>query len=316
MRVCFLGNFRVPHTSENDYLWTMREKLGFDVVPLQETAVSGEMIERAASKADVFMWVHTHGWNTPGRSMCDVLKNLKKKGITTFAYHLDLYMGLIRWREYSQHDYFKVDHFFTVDKLMADWLNDNTETNGHFIRPGVIERDCRINDSRITRDIVFVGSYRYHPEWPYRKALINWLRKTYGDRFELWGPQGAGPVRGAALNALYAETKIVIGDTLCVGFDYPYYTSDRAYEVLGRGGFLIHPRIKGMAEELQGGQDLVYYTYNDVAELNMLIDYYLTHDSEREAIRQHGHTKVISNYTYTHRLREIFKILNSENADD
>lgn len=308
MKVAFLGNFRAGFCSENDYLWTMRERLGFEVVTLQETEATGETIQETAAGCDLFFWVHTHGWRTPGRPMRDVLADLRERGVPSFAYHLDLYMGIGRWREYQNHDYMQVAHFFTVDKLMADWLNANTTTRGHFVRAGVVERDCRLEAREKTHDVIFVGSYRYHQEWPYRRQLIDYLRRTYGGRFEHWGPQGLGLVRSDALNELYASTKIVVGDTLCMGFDYPYYTSDRAYEVLGRGGFLVHPRIVGMDEELTDDH-LAYYTFNDWDGLQHTIDHYLTHDEEREAIRRAGHVKVLADCTYTHRLQQIFDTL-------
>lgn len=304
MRVAFLGNFRVPYTSESDYLWTMRERLGFEVVPLQETEVTAAAVLEAALDADAFFWVHTHGWETPG--MDGVLAELRARGIPTIAYHLDLYMGLGRWRGYTDHAYMRVEHFFTVDKLMADWLNANTPTRGHFLRPGVVERDCRLESVALTRDVIFVGSYHYHPEWPYRPRLIDFLKATYGDRFEHWGPQGRGLVRGADLNALYASARVVVGDTLCLNYCYPYYTSDRAYEVIGRGGFLVHPRIFGMDSELS--EDMLgYYDFGDFAGLKATIDRYLDDGSDREARRLRGHEHVKAHCTYTQRLTHIFE---------
>ncbi len=308
MKIAFLGNFRAPYCSENDYLWTMRERLGLEVVPLQETEATGEQVLAEAVACGALFWVHTHGWDTPGLPMAQVLTILRERGVPSFAYHLDLYMGIGRWREYQGHDYMGLDHFFTVDKLMAEWLDANTKTTGHFLRAGVVERDCRLEDRALTHDVVFVGSYRYHREWPYRRRLIDFLRQTYRGRFEHWGPQGLGLVRGDELNELYASTRVVVGDSLCMGFKYPYYTSDRAYEVLGRGGFLVHPRITGMDEELTDAH-LAYYTFNDWAGLKRTIDHYLTHDEEREAIRRVGHEKVRADCTYTNRLREIMGTL-------
>ena len=304
VRVAFLGNFRVPYTSENDYLWTMRERLGFEVIPLQETEATAAAVLDAARSCDVLFWVHTHGWETPG--MDAVLAELKAAGIPTVAYHLDLYMGLGRWRDYASHAYMRVEHFFTVDKLMADWLNANTATRGHFLRPGVVERDCHIADVPLTRDVIFVGSRRYHAEWPYRPRLVEWLQATYGDRFEHWGPQGRGLVRGADLNALYASARVVVGDTLCRDYCYPYYTSDRAYEVIGRGGFLVHPRIFGMDAELSE-EMLGYYTFGDFDGLKATIDRYLDDGSDREVIRRRAHEHVKAHCTYTDRLRHIFE---------
>lgn len=310
MRICFLGNFSTPHSSENDYLWTMRERLGFDVVTVQENTTTATQVLHEAVRSDVFFWVHTHGWDIPG--MMGVLDTLRDLGVPSVAYHLDLYRGFDRWGAYETHPYFHVDHFFTVDKLHAEWFNTQTATAGHFLRPGVVERDCAIVEGDRPRDIIFVGSYKYHSAWPYRKTLIDWLRATYRERFELWGPHGKGVVRGLDLTLLYGESKIVIGDTFCPDFTYPHYTSDRAYEVLGRGGFLIHPYITGMDEELVDGEHLAYYPYQDFDALKTTIDRYLTDDAERERIRRAGHRKVSADCTYTNRLSELFDTLREE----
>jgi len=312
MKIAFLGNFRVPYTSENDYLWTLRE-MGHEVVPLQETEVTGDMVESVARQSDYFFWVHTHGWITPGKPMSEVLVNIRKAGVVSFAYHLDLWMGISREKDMKSDPFWGVDHFFTVDPQMADYLNSlESGPKGHYIKPGVVLRECYMVEAEKKKDIIFVGSYNYHPEHKYRQKLIDWLSTTYGDRFELWGPQGKGLVRGNELNKLYGSTKIVIGDSLCKDFCYPGYWSDRAYETLGRGGFLIHPFIVGMDEEFEDKKHLVYYTYDDFDGLKELIDYYLEHDKEREKIRKHGHESVKISKTYTDRMKQILEILENE----
>ena len=164
-------------------------------------------------------------------------------------------------------------------------------------------------ESTKKRDVVFVGSKKYHPEWPYRTHLINWLDKNYGSRFEHYGNGGIESIRGIRLNKLYWSTKVVVGDTLCLNFNYPDYWSDRIYETLGRGGFLIHPYIPGIEKEFVDKQHVVFYEYGNFDQLKELIDYYLTHDEEREAIRLAGHELVKDKYTYKHRWEVILKEL-------
>ena len=81
--------------------------------------------------------------------------------------------------------YFKVDHFFTVDKLMADWLNQNTETKGSFLPASIFSKQCYIADyaSEFASEVVFMGSKGYHREWDYRPRLIDWISQSYGSRF-------------------------------------------------------------------------------------------------------------------------------------
>lgn len=319
MKIAFLGNFGVDYSSESHHKRTL-QSLGLQVFPLQEGKATAEQIEFIAGASDILIWVHTHGWTTPTEndtSMVDVLKRLKARNITTLTYHLDLWLGLQRQKDLEQDEFYKhIGHFFTVDKLMADWFNDNTEVKGHYLHAGVFEPECYMDENLIAgenrqrifnKDVIFVGSRGYHPEWQWRPQLIDWLKETYGERFNHFGGDGLGVVRGAALNQLYGDTKVVVGDSLCLNFDYPHYWSDRVYETLGRGGFMIHPYIKGMEEDFEDGKHLVFYKFGDFDDLKAKIDYYLEHDDEREAIRLAGHEHVKANHTYRQRWSAIIE---------
>lgn len=313
MRITLLGNHSVNFTSETHHKKSL-ESLGHEVVPLQEGRCDSLSILREGMQSDTFVWVHTHGWETPGElPMGEVLDILKRSGIPTVTYHLDLWFGLQRQKDLDNDSFYRhIGYFFTVDKQMADWFNKNTDVKGHYLQAGVFGEECYIDQAVGTpgQDVTFVGSKGYHPEWPYRPRLINWLRDTYGSRFVHVGGDGQIPTtRGAKLNLLYANTKVAVGDTLCLNFDYPYYWSDRVYETLGRGGFLIHPYVIGMEEHFKDREHLVFYEYGNFEQLRELIDYYLTHDDEREAIRRAGHEHVRANHTYRHRWAEILNVV-------
>jgi hypothetical protein len=306
--ITFLGNFRVDYTTETHHVKSL-QSLGHKVNVLQESEATASMVKKAALASDLFVWVHTHGWETKG-DMEEVLSELSAAGIPTMTYHLDLWLGLRRQRDLDSDPIYKnIGHFFTVDKQMAEWFNSNTNVKGHYLQAGVYGEECQLYPQRFSHDVIFVGSKRYHAEWPYRPKLIDWLGNTYGKRFQHWGGDGLGTVRGAKLNKLYGSTKVVVGDTLCPNFDYQYYWSDRIYETIGRGGFIIHPYIKGLEEEFVNGEHCVFYEYNNFEELNRLIDYYLSHDSEREKIRRAGHELVKERYTYKNRWQHIIEEL-------
>jgi SAM-dependent methyltransferase len=78
---------------------------------------------------------------------------------------------------------------------------------------------------------------------------------------------------------------------------------------MGRGGFMIHPHIKGMEEEFTHGENVIFYKYGDFDQLREYIDYYLEHHEEREKIRKAGHEFVKKNATYTNRLQEALDII-------
>ena len=74
--IVFLGNFEVEYSSENHHVKSL-ESLGHTVQKLQEKKASSEEILDKALTSDLFIWVHTHKWKTPGNlSMIDVLKQI------------------------------------------------------------------------------------------------------------------------------------------------------------------------------------------------------------------------------------------------
>jgi len=301
VKIAFLGNFKVDYTSETHHANSL-QSLGHQVIRLQEAKTPASRIGEAATESDLFVWVHTHGWDTPG--IRDVLTGLRDRRIPSLTYHLDLWRGLARERDIRSSPYWEIDHFFTVDALMADWLNANTPVKGHFIPAGVYDQDCYISDqpSKFANDVVFVGSRRYHREWPWRPQLVTWLKQTYGRRFTHIGPDGITALRGDDLNRMYANSKVAVGDTLCQNFDYPFYTSDRYFEAPGRGAFQIFPRIKGT-----DWVDMPRFTFGDFDELKALIDHYLTADDEREKLRHRCHTQVKEHHTYRVRWQQILE---------
>ena len=314
-RITFLGNFEVPYSSENHHAASL-ESIGHTVIKLQERKVKAKVIYREALDSDLFIWVHTHGWQTPGSiDMIDVLNELKKHNIPTMTYHLDLWFGINRQKDLENDGFYKsIGHFFTVDKLMADWFNKNTKVKGHFMPPGVYDKECYIhpdkNKKYYDHDVIFVGSKRYHHEYPFRPQLIDFLRDTYKDRFcHVGGDGDTGTVRGDALNRIYARSKIAVGDTLNLNFNYPYYTSDRLFESTGRGGFTIYPRIEGL-DKYFNDDEIVWYEHGNLDDLKQKIDYYIENNEEREAIRLRGHERTKNEHTYVHRWTEILKELN------
>ena len=307
MRIAFLGNFAVPYSSETHHARSL-ETLGHEVIRLQEPSTAVSVITEQALRADAFVWIHTHGWDTPGIDFA--LRAIKNAGIPTLTYHLDLWWGLQRQKDVRSSPYWDLDHFFTVDKKMADWLTDNTPVKGHYLPAGVFDEECFISSepSPFANDVIFVGSRGYHPEWPWRPQLIDWLRDTYGSRFTHIGGDGdSGTLRGAALNAAYSGSKVAVGDTLCLGFDYPWYASDRLFEAPGRGGFQIFPRIKGIPELFDGTME--FFNFGDFDGLKDLIDYYLEHDQPRESLRTMCHEHVKKHHTYVQRWETILETI-------
>ncbi len=78
----------------------------------------------------------------------------------------------------------------------------------------------------------------------------------------------------------------------------------RCFDIMGSGGFLLSNFQSDFLGLFTPGEDFVFY--EDKRDLLDKIDYYLTHDKEREEIARNGHDKVASAHTYQHRVREMF----------
>ncbi len=318
LKICFIGNNSVDWCTEVHLERSLRA-LGHNTTHIQEdrnTTDSALDIIRGESP-DIVFYSHSHGL-----SILEVFDECAKMGIPTVAFHLDLFLGIPGREPTPGEGYWKIKHFFTVDKLMADYLNWHSDLpNGYFLPPGVLEEECYMGEPfpDLNHDVIFVGSKGYHPQWPTRPTTVTWLENTYGSRFARYGNDGAripgsewDQVRGNNLNRLLASTKIVVGDSFCPDFKYPYYHTDRLPEITGRGGFIIFPYIKGLEDEfiLHGpDQELVTYEYGNYDQLKYLIDYYLENDDQREVIRKRGYIRAKTDHNYTRRMATLLREL-------
>ena len=301
MRIGLIGNFRVPFTTENDLVWSL-ERLGHEVVRLQED----DYWVVAPLDIDLLIYVHTHGWVTP-IDLLRYFEQLEANKIPTVSFHLDYFRGLElrddRQNLVGRHPFWKTKYVFSADGGSSDWFKERG-INHFWLPPGVVERDCYFADPKeeFLHDVIFVGSRAYHPEWPNRPELIDWLHLTYGARFAHYGNDGRKVVRMDELNRLYRSVKIVVGDSINIGYKHPNYWSDRVPETTGRGGFLIHPNVEGLRKY---HQSVITYKYGDFNDLKSKIDCYLEDYVRREKLRlkQHIETKTLN--TYTERMRTM-----------
>lgn len=312
-----VGNFTAPWCSEVHWAKSL-EKLGHEVTRKQENTIKRGDIGREVVGHELFLWVRT--WEN-FVTLKDV-EEVRSLGVRSANVHLDLFVGISRESTLDTDPRWRTDYVFTADgDPRSQKVFEAHGINHHWLRAGVFDEGCEMfepnPDPELQGDIVFVGGGKEyaHKEWPYRKQLIRFLESNYPNEYRKYGhPQKL--VRENDLNQLYVNAKIVIGDSLNVGFNHPNYWSDRVYETIGRGGFIIHPRIKGLEKDFVENKEIVLYDYENFGELADKIHYYLNNDKEREKIRKAGFERVKKEHTYVNRMKEMLDVIFPEIGDD
>lgn len=313
----YVGNFSLPFCTEVHLARTLEDDLGWKVERLQENQVNTDEILACCERVKPRFFLYTRTWGMRGDGL-KLLRDLAARGIPTVSYHLDLYFkgdGKFLQGRNEARDGLSSPFWQTKYVFSADGGSDNdfrlAGINHTWMRPGVFRQECYKAEPvpKFACDVAFVGSMDdYHAEWlPYRQELKRRLIDWYGPRFRVFPGRGNPAIRNHELNQLYASVKVVVGDSLCPGFKHPRYWSDRIFETIGRGGFMIHPRIEGIEDELRDGEHVVLFDFNDWDGLKQRIDHYLANEAERLRIRDAGHEFVKANCTYTNRLRAMLQ---------
>lgn len=226
----------------------------------------------------------------------DVIDYCKSKGIKTVCWVFDLYWGYNREHQLKT-PAFNADYVFTTDGGNYDkWKERGIKHN--CVRQGIYKPECVLEKGEKIYDVLFVGSFN-----PYNKERNRILDLVNADFSLKWiGKNNDNEVRGMKLNRLYAETKVVVGDSVYS----PHYWSNRVVETLGRGGFLIHAEVEGLKETYP---HLVTYKRGDYEDLKQKIEYYLKNDKQRNDIIKKNYKWVRDNYTCSKQCQRLIDFI-------
>lgn len=141
-----------------------------------------------------------------------------------------------------------------------------------------------------------------------RIEIVNKLTKIYGPRFGVFG-NGWQMARGNVNHSqreeakYYRNCKIAIN---CSHFNYSRYSSDRLLRIMGTGAFCLSHRYVDIHADYKEGIDLVSFT--TLEDMVDKINYYLSHDEERNTIRLQGNQKVLNRNTFAHMIKNIIEL--------
>ncbi len=118
----------------------------------------------------------------------------------------------------------------------------------------------------------------------------------YGDKFK----HVTHGVHGKDMADLIADADI------CLAPPEPAtdrYWSNRVYNTLGFGGFLLHPFCEELAREYVDSKEVVFY--RDSEDMHCKIQFYLSNPEARARISAAGLKRTLGQHLYWHRVRDL-----------
>lgn len=305
MRVAYVGNFSVPTTTES-YVAAALEANGHVVERHQENATDWPSL--AARIADggsgLVFWTRTPSYGIDPMVQSFFLLGCARRGLITCGLHLDRYWDLARQGEVTSHPWWRQDHVYTADGGNQERFA-GAGVEHRWWRPAISATQCGrgVPDSTYAGKVAFVGSDRYHREWAWRRQLLVHMQRTFRSDFVQYGRSG-GRLEDHQLADAYATVPVIVGDS-CFANRTPLYWSNRIVETLGRGGFLIHPHVKGIEDHYADGEHLALYEVGDVRGLVAAVHHWLDDDEGRLRVSEAGMRRVMERDTFEVRMAEV-----------
>ncbi|GEM_PF-378591 len=169
----------------------------------------------------------------------------------------------------------------------------------------------------VDRDIAFIGGPGHMGNRPeFLSRVSEWSDLTIFGLRDSWLPHMrrfknlnlAGEARPKHYAKICARSKIILG--LNQSNDSRLYFSNRFFLTLACRGFHIVRHVPGIEEVFENHRHLVWFESEE--ECQELCRYYLKRDAERAKIAQAGYELVTQEHQYSHRIRDILKILSAE----
>lgn len=214
----------------------------------------------------------------------------------------------------------RYDLVFVASRRWADSLASHTDTPVHPLQqatdPEVFHPDY---DASHDHDLVFVGNSRRVRRRILGDLLSN--REASGYDLAVWGKDWQGLIDSRyvvgeylpneEVRKAYSSASIVLNDHWDDMREHGFI-SNRIYDALASGALVISDRIEELEEEF--GEAVV--TYEGAQELKELVDYYLSHPSERERRARRGRDLVLERHTFERRISELLERLGNHLRDE
>ncbi|MUK92242.1 glycosyltransferase [Aliivibrio fischeri] len=246
------------------------------------------------------------------------IKKLKESGVFTANF-----FGDDQWRFEGFSSYF-APHFsacITTDKFSIEKYFTVGQSNIIRSQWASLGSDVEFENINYKYDISFIGGCNR-----YRKWFVDTLSER-GINVDCFGRGwDNGRVSYSEMEDIFAKSKINLNISNSTCYDIRYLLSStktflsgirailnsgkdssqtkaRNFEIPVQGGFQLTDFVPSLDDYFEIGKEVV--CYNSVDEVEKLINYYLSHDAERESIKLLGIKKAREQHTFKHRIKDF-----------
>ncbi len=303
MRVAYIAKHGSGGTDDEGAIEYALKMLGCDVVRVNERSMYPKSPwdpERDVGKVDLVLFHHWHDCQMLAKMWSGIKKVCWCFDLIDWPQDLTLEPRSVRRREWMGRVTSVVDHCFMSD---GDWVAKDTTGKLHWLPQGADERIVGRDESALkTHDILFTGIGL--GGGAQRESFVLEMIGKYGGRLNVINKG----VYREELRQQIGQSRIVVAP------DSPVterYWSNRAYNTLGFGGFLLHPYCEKLAEQYEDGREIVYY--DDRQHMHKLVDWYLQDDAARTRIGQQALERTRAQHTYRRRCEILLATVQGAN---
>jgi len=215
------------------------------------------------------------------------------------------------------------DYFFIIDSLKAlEKININCKKviTLPLACDESVHKRMKLSIEEINKyksDVSFIGVINHN-----RRKILEYI--CSGINIGIWAPKVSiygnflkespkiakyykgGPLPYIEVLKIINASKIILNIHGFSGeshFDLPL----RLFDTAGCGTFQLVEYSDTLEKYFEIGKEIICYSNKE--ELKELIEYYLTHDDERETIAKNAQKRVYKEHTYKHRMQELLNII-------
>jgi spore maturation protein CgeB len=294
-------------------------KLGYDVTPIWYDDDHSDLQEKIINSAETVKPDIVFFILQESQIKADTLMRLKQSDFFTVNWFGDDHWRFdIFTKQYAN----LFSACITTDKFSVNKYKSIGQKNIIRSEWASLESHVKFEKIEYKYDVSFIGGANSFRRWFVKELGLRKIKvHCFGNGWK------AGRVSYEEVEQIFSISKINLNISNSIQYDIRYLMASprgilnmvrnkknisqvkaRDFEIPVQGGFSLTEYVSGLDECFNVGKEIV--CYKDIDEAELLINYYLSNDDERERVKLAGVKKARQHHTFMHRIETFMKDIN------